>query len=117
MKMALRPFFVATIAAIAAHWNVPIRLKEAMVALDRPSSVVSSGGVSGMAGWKSTLTAEQIARILRTVRSLGITLYSDEEQADYDQLGSGETALALAQQGFTMGHPHRPGIRRAVEEA
>lgn len=107
----------ATIAAIAGHWDVPIKLKEALVALDRPSSVVSSGGVSGMAGWKSTLSTEQIDRILRTVRSLGITLYSDEEQADYAQLSSGEIASGLAERGFTMGHPHRPGTGRAVEEA
>jgi len=89
-ELLLRP--EETLVRIMERWQVEIDIEEALLKLKIPSSVVTGfkANISGVNGWKKNLSANQITSILDTTRAFGLSFYSEEIEADYDQLHSND---------------------------
>jgi len=96
-ELVLRP--EATLLKIFDKWNMKIDMDDALSRLKKPSSVVSRSGISGINGWKKSLTNEQISRVLRTVNSFGLSFYSINDEADYSYLHSDQLAQHIRKAG------------------
>ncbi|MCB9434285.1 MAG: sulfotransferase [Ardenticatenaceae bacterium] len=97
-ELLLRPESV--LLNIREKWDVEFDTGDALSRLKRPSSVVSRSGISGINGWKNTLSEKQISRVLSTVNSFGLPFYSDNDEADYGELYSTELAKHIKKAGI-----------------
>jgi hypothetical protein len=96
-ELILRP--EPTFTRIFQNWNLDVDAGKAASRLNRPSSVVGQSGISGIDGWKRQLTADQVARILRTVRAFGLRFYTEDDEADYHLLHSEKLAGQIREAG------------------
>jgi len=76
------------IAKIANTWKVELSLEKALSAIKKPSSVVYKSGISGIDGWKSQLSEDQIRRILKIVHGFGLYFYNENTTPDLKMLDS-----------------------------
>ena len=90
----------ATLLSIFDKWNIKIDMDDALSRIKRPSSVVSASGISGINGWKNTLTVKQASKVLSTVHSFGLTFYSENDEADYSNLYNDELAQQIWEAGI-----------------
>ena len=97
-ELILRP--KETLSKVFEKWNIEIDYSDALSRIKQPSSVVSSTGISGITGWKSKLSADQISRVLSTVNSFGLTFYSKYDEPDYDILFSENLAQQIREVGI-----------------
>ncbi|MEO0437609.1 MAG: sulfotransferase [Pseudomonadota bacterium] len=77
-----------TVAAIIDLWGLDADLGSVTSAMDKPSSVVGSGGIQGLAGWKKTLSPAQVQQIMRVVQSFGLDFYDIDGQVDVNKLNN-----------------------------
>lgn len=90
-----------TLMKIQESWGVEIDMDVAMAKLKIPSKVVKTG-ISGIDGWKKSMTEEQVAQVLDTVRGFGLNFYSEDLEADYQVLHSDKLANQLHQAGLAQ---------------
>ncbi len=88
-----------TLLKISEKWNIKIDTKYALSMLKKPSSVVSSSGISGINGWKEIMSEDQIYRIIKTVNSFGLSFYSENNEAEYSKLYSEDLAKCIQTAG------------------
>lgn len=89
-----------TLATIQDRWGLQFGMDEALSRLMKPSSTVSHSGISGISGWRKTLSRTQISRVLNTVQSLGISFYADSEEANYEELYRSDLASRIQHFGM-----------------
>jgi len=80
-------------------WGLKGDPEAAMASLDRPSSVVYEGHISGLDGWREQLTEEQISAILETLESFGLRFYSRNIEADHSLLRDVELSEKIRAHG------------------
>jgi len=90
----------STIAHLIRAWDLDITIETALDRIQRPSSVVSKSGISGLEGWKKQLSPEQIARVLEIVRGFGLTFYSESIEPDRAILHSPDLARNIQRAGL-----------------
>ncbi|HUE86426.1 MAG TPA: sulfotransferase [Vicinamibacterales bacterium] len=79
------------LAPVFADWKLEMPAAIADT-LGRASSTTKAEAIQGtthnksLGQWKKTLTRDQIARILRVVRTFGMDFYTDDLEPDYDRL-------------------------------
>ncbi len=88
------------LSEIFDDWKVSVDMDLALSKFKKPSRVVSKSGISGISGWKSRLSEQQISRILSTVHAFGLDLYSFDDEPDYDLLFSEELPYILRRKGM-----------------
>jgi hypothetical protein len=91
-----------TLKKIARQWDLPIDLSKAVAKLNRPTSVVSKVGISGLDGWKKSLSNEQIDNIMRVVYGFGFDFYNDSPEAEYSILHSNDLAKSIRKKGTAL---------------
>lgn len=89
----------ATLSRIARRWQVDIDLEHARRLLSKASSVVSTGGISGMAGWQERLSSEQIDAVLKVAHAFGLDFYDQGVTPDFDALSDGTLHARIAAKG------------------
>lgn len=99
--LILRP--EETIAYLFGKLSLGINKEYALSQLQRPSSMVSKSGISGVSGWQKRLSARQIDTILKTVHSFGITFYNHQIEADRSLLYGNKLPELIHQAGTKSG--------------
>ncbi len=88
-----------TLKRISNEWNVNINMEKALAKLKKPSTVVSTSGISGVSGWQKKLTPEQITTILHIVHGFGLSFYTEQNSIDYEKLYDEQLAEQIKQVG------------------
>lgn len=96
-ELILRP--EDTINRIADKWQVQINLEKALLKLEKPSTVVSTSGISGINGWQRKLSKEQISTVLSIVEAFGLSFYSYQDEIDYQKLNELDVAERIRKAG------------------
>lgn len=91
-----------TLKYISNQWQVNLNTEKALAKLHKPSTVVSTSGISGVNGWQKKLTKEQINTILKLVHAFGLSFYSYQDNIDYLQLHDSAMALRIKQAGLVI---------------
>lgn len=97
-ELCLRPQI--TIEKLSKRLDLNLDLEAALANFKIPSSVVSCSGISGVNGWKTQLTSEQVTKILQTINKFGITFYSDQDEANYESLTEEKAADRIKAKGY-----------------
>ena len=87
-----------TLKCISNQWKVNLNTEKALAKLHKPSTVVSTSGISGVNGWQKKLTKEQINTILNLVHAFGLSFYSKKENIDHSQLNDVEATQRIIKQ-------------------
>lgn len=89
----------AVLGKILNAWGKSADIDTLIAGLMVPSSVVSSSGMSGTAGWKKQLSESQVSKILKVVESFGITFYTEAPEPDEALLYSPSIAENIKKAG------------------
>lgn len=89
-----------TLHRISKQWQVDLNMERALAKLQKPSTVVSTSGISGVSGWQKKLTQDQISLILGIVHAFGLSFYSNQENIDHSKLN--DAALRIKQAGLVI---------------